>query len=310
MAAQMSELWNQMLKAGLLKASGSDEPLNLPVPEFRRGMGVFTGNEETDLVEFLEGRKICGRARSHFPILEGYKNLPTLITNPETLANVPLIVANRGDWFAKKGSPSQPGTRLFCITGAVRKPGVYELSSRSTIEEALSMANQGRGDDGVRAVAPGGMGFGFLPAQSFQTRLDHLSLALANCSSGNGGFIAYSRELCPVELIFKHLQFFQEVSCGECVPCREGSIQLHAIFRALTDGKSRFQYERSCVRVAGTLPPMIQLVRDLVETIHLSARCGVGRQAVAGVRSLLDHFPQELDAHWIRRECPSQTCRM
>ncbi len=278
--------------------------------EIRRSPGVYLGMEESALIQYLEGGKPCGKMRAHYPIVQGYRGRPTLTIGPETLAQLPLIVRRGTDWFTGIGTPTNPGTRLVSVSGAVKKPGVYEVPIGTRVRDILSIAGGRRSGEAIGAVAPGGIGSGIIPPSVFDVAFDHQSLSRVRCHPGNGVIFVFPEDMCIVDQVQKHLQFFLEASCGECVPCREGLRQLVEAFHALTDSRSRSAYERNSLRVSGSPPPFRQLLVDLAETIRGSSRCGLGRQAVNSFLAMLEHFPDAFDDHYVRRECEKRVCRV
>jgi NADH-quinone oxidoreductase subunit F len=204
-----------------------------------RGAGAYICGEETALLESIEGFKGQPRLKPPFPAIKGLFGSPTVINNVETLAAVPAIIEKGGAWYAATGTPKSPGTKLFCVSGPVNKPGVYELplgtSFRDLLEKSCGGMKEGKK---LKAVIPGGSSVPVLTADEIRAvKLDYESLAAAGSMLGSGGVIIIDESQCMVKLLGVLARFYHHESCGQCTPCREGCGWIEKLLNRLEDGK-------------------------------------------------------------------------
>src|ERR1700694_1075946 len=188
------------------------------------GAGAYECGEESALMESLEGKRGYPRIRPPFPAVVGLYGSPTVINNVETLSSAPEILRRGGEWYAGLGSPKNGGTRLFCISGHVNKPGIYELPMgfplRQMIEDVAGGMLNGRK---LKAVIPGGSSCPLLTADEIDVAMDYDSVAKAGSMLGSGGLIVIDEDTCMVDLARRIMHFYAHESCGWCIPCREGT---------------------------------------------------------------------------------------
>jgi len=188
------------------------------------GAGAYEVGEESALMESLEGKRGIPRIRPPFPAVVGLWGGPTVINNAETLASVPHIMLGGAEWYAKLGPPKNGGTRLFCLSGNVAKPGVYELpmgySLKKMIYEVGGGIPNGRT---LKAVVPGGSSTPCLTADEIDINMDFDSVAKAGSMLGSGGVVVIDDAQCIVKFALRTMKFYQHESCGWCIPCREGT---------------------------------------------------------------------------------------
>jgi NADH:ubiquinone oxidoreductase subunit F (NADH-binding)/NADH:ubiquinone oxidoreductase subunit E len=243
---------------------GSDFSLEV---EIRRGAGGFVLGEETALLESLEGRRAMPRTRPPFPVEAGLHGKPTVINNVETLFAVPSIVERGGAWFAGLGGGR--GTKLFGLSGHLRRPGVVELevgcTLRTLIEQVGGGSSTGRP---ITAAVVGGPSGSVVPARQFDEPL----IPRGAVNPGTGGVVALDDSLPVRTAVRTLLAFNTRESCGKCTPCREGTARLLAMLEAPLD-RGR--------------------VEELAEAIQLASLCGLGQAAPLALRSALDEFPRE-----------------
>lgn len=247
-----------------------------------RGAGAYICGEETALINSLEGKRGEPRIKPPYPAQIGMWNEPTLVHNVETLANVPHIVNRGAEWFRSIGTEKSTGSKLFCVSGHVRRPGNYELPLgtplRTIIEE---YAGGMRGDRPLKAVIPGGASTPMLIPQQLDTQMDFESLAEAGSMLGTGAIIVIEEGTCMVEVARRLTDFFAHESCGQCTPCRVGTQRLVEVLTRIVQGQGKpgdlDQLEMICAGIAGhTLCPM-------------------GDAAVNPVLSSLKHFRGEYE---------------
>jgi NADH-quinone oxidoreductase subunit F len=204
-----------------------------------RGAGAYICGEETALLESLEGFKGQPRLKPPFPAVKGLFGAPTVINNVETLAAVPAIIEKGGAWYASIGTPKSAGTKLFCVSGPVNKPGVYELPLGVTFKELLEKHCGGLKEGlKLKAVIPGGSSTPVLTAvEAMAAALDYESLAAAGSMLGSGAVIVIPEGQCMVKLLQVLARFYHHESCGQCTPCREGCGWIEKILNRLEDGR-------------------------------------------------------------------------
>ncbi|MDA2932908.1 NADH-quinone oxidoreductase subunit NuoF [Acidobacteria bacterium AH-259-D05] len=207
-----------------------------------RGAGAYICGEETALLTSLEGGKGFPRLKPPFPAISGLFSCPTIVNNVETLACVPFILRNGAERFAGIGTAAQGGTRLFCVSGHVVRPGVYEESVGVTLRELIENAAGGvRDGNKLKAVIPGGISAKILTADEIDVPMDFDSLMAAGSMAGSGGVIVMDETTCMVEVLESAARFFADESCGQCSPCREGTGWVHRIVRRIAQGQGSLQ---------------------------------------------------------------------
>jgi len=207
-----------------------------------RGAGAYICGEETALLTSIEGGKGFPKLKPPFPAVSGLFACPTIVNNVETLACVPFILRNGAERFAALGTAKQGGTRLFCVSGHVTRPGVYEASVsvtlRGLIEDACGGVRDGRK---LKAVIPGGISAKILTADEIDVAMDFDSLLGAGTMAGSGGVIVMDETACMVDALESASRFFAHESCGQCSPCREGTGWVHRIVRRIVEGQGNLR---------------------------------------------------------------------
>ena len=207
-----------------------------------RGAGAYICGEETALLTSLEGGKGFPRLKPPFPAISGLFSCPTIVNNVETLACVPFIMHHGAEPFAALGTPEQGGTRLFCVSGHVVRPGVYEASVSVTLRELIEdFAGGMRDGNQLKAVIPGGISAKILSADEIDVAMDFNSLMAAGSMAGSGGVIVMDETTCMVEALESAARFFADESCGQCSPCREGTGWVHRIVGRIIEGQGSLQ---------------------------------------------------------------------
>ncbi len=257
-----------------------------------RGAGAYICGEETALLESMEGKRGLPRTKPPFPATHGLFQQPTVVNNVETLANVPHIVNRGPEWFASIGHPPKStGTRIFCLSGHVKRPGNYEVPMGITFREMIyEIAGGMRGDKPLKAFIPGGASAAFLTPEHLDVKMDFDSLAQAGSMLGSGGVTVMEEGTCMVWAAENLLQFFNHESCGKCTPCREGSLWLLQILRRIEHGRGRQEDLDLLLRLCGNIAG---------RTV-----CAFGDAEIAPITSTLQHFRDEYEAHVQGQRCP------
>jgi len=219
-----------------------------------RGAGAYICGEETALLTSLEGGKGFPRLKPPFPAISGLFSCPTIINNVETLACVPFILRHGAEHFASMGTAKQGGTRLFCVSGHVVRPGVYEASVSITLRELIENAAGGiRDGNKLKAVIPGGISAKILTADEIDVGMDFDSLLAAGSMAGSGGVIVMDETSCMIKALDSAARFFADESCGQCSPCREGTGWVHRTMRRVTQGRGSLQDLDDLLAIAGDM---------------------------------------------------------
>ena len=219
-----------------------------------RGAGAYICGEETALLTSLEGGKGFPRLKPPFPAISGLFACPTIVNNVETLACVPFILRNGAESFASIGTETQGGTRLFCVSGHVVRPGVYEapvsITLRHLIEDYAGGVRDGKK---LKAVIPGGISAKILTADEIDVAMDFDSLKAAGSMAGSGGVVVMDETTCMIEALDSAAKFFADESCGQCSPCREGTGWVHRILRRIVDRQGTIQDLDNLLAIAGDM---------------------------------------------------------
>jgi NADH-quinone oxidoreductase subunit F len=281
-------------EAGLLGEGlfGTDRAFRVQVME---GAGAFVCGEETALLASIEGQRGMPMPKPPFPAQCGLFGKPTVINNVETLATVPLILAQGAQAFRATGTPDSPGTKTFALTGHVANTGLIEVPFGTTLRHIVFDVGGGITGGDFKAVQIGGPSGGCLTRDHLDLPLDFANLSSIGAMVGSGGLVVMNSGTCMVQVARFFMQFTQNESCGKCVPCREGTRQMLALLDDLVEGRATEE----------TLP----LLETLARNVKLGALCGLGKTAPNPVLSTLEHFREEYEAHVRRKVCPSRACK-
>ena len=254
------------------------------------GAGAYICGEETALLESIEGKKGQPRFKPPFPAGFGLYGKPTTINNTETLASVPVILQNGGKWFLEIGKPNNGGTKLFCVTGHVNKPGNFEIPLGTPFSELLEMAGGVRDGHKLKAVIPGGSSVPVLPAEIImEANMDYDSLSKAGSMLGAGSVIVMDDTTCMVGALARLSHFYFEESCGQCTPCREGTGWLSKVMHRIEHGQGK-QND-------------LDLLNDVAHRIGGRTICALGDAAAMPVMSFLKHYRDEFQYHIDHKKC-------
>jgi NADH-quinone oxidoreductase subunit F len=246
------------------------------------GAGAYICGEETALMESLEGKKGQPRFKPPFPANFGLYGKPSTINNTETLASVPHIIRNGGEWFLNIGKPNNGGPKVFSVSGHVNKPGNYEVPLGTPFSELLEMAGGVRNGNKLKGVIPGGSSMPVLPADVIMDlTMDFDALGKAGSGLGSGAVIVMDETTCMVKACTRISRFYHMESCGQCTPCREGTGWMHRMLQRIVDGGG----------VAGDL----ELLRSAAGQIEGHTICAFGEAAAWPVQGMLRHFWDEFE---------------
>ena len=266
---------------------GSDFSLDIFI---HKGMGAYICGEETALLESIEGLRGQPRKKPPFPALAGLYGKPTVINNVETLSCIPAIVEKGVDWFKSMGPEKSPGPKLFCVSGHVKKPGLYELPMGTTIRDLVYNHCGGiRGDRKLKALIPGGVSAPMLTSEDLDTPLDFDSVAAKGSMLGSGAVIVMDENTCIPRVAYITNRFFSHESCGKCTPCREGTHWLTEVLRRIEYGEG------------GTWD--VELMEKLCTNIFGRTFCPLGDGAVMALRGAFKNFREEFIYHITHKRC-------
>ncbi len=263
------------LEQALAEALKRGDLTDLPSWHFVDGHGAYICGEETALIEALEGRRGMPRLRPPYPVEFGFRGKPTLVQNVETIACLPAILMKGGEWFRKLGR-GQGGTKLYCLSGHVRRPGVYEAPLGATMAELIEAAGGTVGD--LKAFSPGGASSGFLPADQVGVPLDFKSLGEAGSMLGSAGIVVLNDSVDMVEASLIQAVFFEDESCGQCAPCRIGT-------QILRQTLERYQASHD--------PQVLSHLDEVMWGMGEASICGLGQAAFYPLKSAMRYFPEE-----------------
>ena len=239
------------------------------------GAGAYIAGEETAMLESMEGRRAMPRLKPPFPSQVGYRGRPTLINNVETLAHVPAILRNGGEWWAGLGARGASGTRLWSVTGAVGRPGCYEAPNGVTTRELVD-EHAGGFTGEVGAIVPGGAASGILPPTAVDAPLTRDGLREYGAGPGSAALQVFPAAYSPVRLLAETMRFFAEESCQKCTPCRIGNRALHHLCKELEKGEAAMSREK---------------VDEWLLAMEKTSICGLGQASPFPVRAAMAHWP-------------------
>lgn len=264
--------------------------------EVRMGAGAFVCGEETALMASIEGKRGEPRPRPPFPAQKGLWDQPSNINNVETYANVPQIILNGAEWFASLGYEKSTGTKTFSMAGDVKHTGLIEVPFGITLREIIYDVGGGiKEDKTFKAVQTGGPMGGCLPEAFLDLPMDYEALAKAGSILGSGGLVVMDEDTCMVDIARFFMEFTQDESCGKCTPCRVGTRRILEILTRICEGNGQ--------------PADIETLRYLCQEINENSLCGLGKGAPNPVKSTLEHFLDEYEAHIYEKRCPAKVCK-
>jgi NADH-quinone oxidoreductase subunit F len=256
------------------------------------GVGRYMCGEETALLNSLEGKRATPRAKPPFPQVSGLFGRPTIVNNVETLCNIPHIVVKGAEWFKSLSLTSDPGTKIFGVSGKVKKPGAWELPMGVTMRELIE-EHAGGMQDGLKfkGALPGGASTDFLVEEHLDIKMDYPSVAAAGSRLGTGTLVVLDDKTCPVGFVKNLEHFFAQESCGFCTPCREGLPWIEKILNSIDTGGGRAE--------------------DL-DLLHAHTKylgpgntfCALAPGAMEPLQSALKYFRDDFERHIKEQRCP------
>ena len=255
-----------------------------------RGAGAYEAGEETALIESLEGKRAQPRLKPPFPAVAGLYQCPPAVNNVETLSNVPSIILNGPEWFSSLGPEKNGGPKLYCVSGHVKKPGVYEATMHTTLKELIYDHAGGMLDDRpLKAVIPGGSSVPLLLPHQLDTPASFDAVQKAGSLLGSAGIIVLNDTVCMVWLAMNLLYFYRHESCGKCTPCREGTDWLLKLLRRIEGGEGS--------------PKDLDLLLGVSGNIIGKTLCAFGDAAATPVLTTMKLFRGEYEAHIREGRC-------
>jgi len=291
-AKRLEEAIDEAQSKGFLGKNilGSGYDLDIKV---YRGGGAYICGEETSLLSSIEGVRPLVRLRPPYPAISGCYSCPSAVNNVETLSNIPHIILNGAEWYSKIGTPKSTGTKIFCLSGQVNKPGNYELPMGTSLKELIYEYGGGiKNGKKLKAIIPGGVSTQILPASKVEVKLDFESLVEAGSMLGSGAVIVMDEDTCMVKTTYRLVRFYEDESCGECTPCREGTYWLFRIMRRIEYGQGRMED--------------IDLLLDLCDNIFGKTICPLGDSVTIPISSSLQYFRDEYEYHIRNKKCPME----
>ena len=263
--------------------------------EIRMGAGAFVCGEETALMRSIEGKRGEPRPRPPFPANKGLFEVPTVLNNVETLANIPYIILHGAETFASVGTEKSKGTKIFALAGNINNTGLIEVPIGITLGEIVYNIGGGiPGNKKFKAVQIGGPSGGCIPAQHLNAIVDYESLKELGAIMGSGGLIVMDEDTCMVDIARYFMEFIQDESCGKCTPCREGTRVMLEILTRICEGKGKMED--------------LDTLEELSYNIKDTALCGLGQTAPNPVLSTLKYFRHEYIEHIRDKKCRAGVC--
>ena len=264
--------------------------------DLRMGAGAFVCGEETALLASVMGRRGHPVPRPPYPAQRGLHGCPTLINNVETFANIPTIIRDGWEAFAGIGSPGNCGTKVFAICGDLVNAGLVEVPLGIPLRRIVEGLGGGVTGGRFKAAQTGGPSGGCIPARHLDTPMDYEQLKALGSIMGSGGLIVMNDQRCMVDVARFFLGFCQDESCGKCVPCRAGMVQLGLLLERICSGMAH--------------PDDLDQLEELCQLLQETSLCGLGAAAPNPVLSTLRHFRTEYLAHVSDHRCPARVCTM
>jgi bidirectional [NiFe] hydrogenase diaphorase subunit len=263
--------------------------------DIRIGGGAFVCGEETALIASIEGRRGTPRPRPPFPAQSGLWEMPTLINNVESFANIPTILRRGGEWYASLGTKKSKGTKVFALCGKVQNVGLIEVPMGTPLRQIIFEIGGGVPEGHkFKAVQTGGPSGGCIPEQFLDLPVDYESLKEVGSIMGSGGMIVMDDSACMVNVARYFMEFCMSESCGKCIPCRAGTAQMFDLLTRMTNGSAT--------------PKDLELLEDLCDMVSSTSLCGLGQSAPNPVLSTLRYFREEYTEHIVHKRCRAGVC--
>jgi len=287
---QLKNTITEAYEANLLgkRILGSDYNLDVVI---HRGAGAYICGEETGLIESLEGKRGWPRLKPPFPAIEGYLSCPTIVNNVETLSCIPHIINRGAEWFKSIGPEQGPGPRLFCVSGRVNNPGVFEEEMGISLEDLIFKRAEGIPDGKkLKAVFPGGSSSAILTAdEAMDVKMDFEDLVAKKSMLGSAGVIVMDETVDMIQACLNIARFYAHESCGQCTPCREGTVWLVKILQRLVAGEGKDTDIDMLLEITDNIGGLIDFSKgSFGKTI-----CPFGEAVAWPVRSFVEKFETE-----------------
>lgn len=261
----------------------------------KAGAGAFVCGEETALIESLEGHRGMPRLKPPFPAASGYWQQPSNINNVETFANVSWIINNGGEAFAAMGTENSKGTKVFAVTGKIKRSGLVEIPMGKTLKDVIFDIGGGiKNNKEFKAVQMGGPSGGCIPNELIDTVIDYKALGATGAIMGSGGMVVMDEDTCMVGMAKFFLDFTAKESCGKCIHCRIGTKRMLEMLERITKGEGK--------------DGDIELLEELCYSVKDGALCGLGQTAPNPVLTTIKYFRNEYEAHINEKKCPAGEC--
>jgi NADH-quinone oxidoreductase subunit F len=255
-----------------------------------RGAGAYEAGEETALIESLEGKRAQPRIKPPFPAVAGLYNKPTAVNNVETLCNLPAIITRGAEWFVGLGPEKNGGPKLYCVSGHVKNPGVFEATMRTTLKELIFERAGGiRAGHQLKAVIPGGSSVPILLPDQLDVPASFDDVQKAGSLLGSAGIIVMDETTCMVWAAQNLMHFYKHESCGKCTPCREGGDWLYKLLSKIERGEGEMRD--------------LDLLTSVANNIAGKTLCAFGDAEATPVLTTLKHFRHEYEAHVREGRC-------
>jgi len=273
--------------------AGSDFSFKIKIST---GAGAFVCGESTALMASLEGKVGRPRAKYVHTVEKGFRDKPSNLNNVETYANIPAILLKGGQWYANIGTEHSKGTKVFSLVGKVKNTGLVEVPMGTSLREIIFDVGGGiPKKKKFKAVQTGGPSGGCIPNKFLDAPVDYQKLAELGAIMGSGGMIVMDHDTCMVNIARYFLDFLKDESCGQCIPCREGIIQMLEILTDICEGNGK--------------EGDIELLEELATMIKRFSLCGLGKSAPNSVLTTILYFREEYEAHISGKKCPAGVCK-
>jgi NADH-quinone oxidoreductase subunit F len=300
----LNEAFRQASACGLLGENILNSGVDFSI-KLKMGAGAFVCGEETALIHSIEGKRGMPRPRPPFPAVQGLFGKPTVINNVETLSNLAVIMDHGAEWYASMGTKGSKGTKVFALSGMVRRAGLVEIPMGTTLRKVVYDIGGGiPNNKKCKAVQIGGPSGGCVPEAHLDIPTDYEQLKAFGTIMGSGGLVVVDESTCMVDFAKYFMEFIQSESCGKCIPCREGTRRMLEILEGITRPRHKEEGDGALLRVQG-----IMKLKQLAETIKSTSLCGLGQSAPNPVLSTLQWFRDEYEAHIFERRCPAGSCK-
>jgi NADH-quinone oxidoreductase subunit F len=301
---RLTEAFEQARACGLIGYNILNSGVDFNI-KLKMGAGAFVCGEETALIHSIEGKRGMPRPRPPFPAVSGLFGKPTVINNVETLSNLPVILDRGAEWYAAMGTQGSKGTKVFALSGMVRRTGLVEIPMGTSLREVVFNIGGGiPNNKSCKAVQIGGPSGGCVPEAYMDIKTDYEELKQFGTIMGSGGLVVVDESTCMVDFAKFFMEFIQNESCGKCIPCREGTRRMLEILEGITRPRHKEEDLDPLLRIQG-----IMQLQKLGETIKATSLCGLGQTAANPVLSTLQWFRNEYEAHVFERRCPSGSCK-